>query len=70
VITNLGILRFDAVTRRMVLDGFFDGVTPQQILDHMSFSVDIEGARVVPPPTEKELNILRKQCDPQRLILG
>lgn len=70
VITNLGIMRFDPTSRRMYLDSTYPGVTPEQILDHMGFSVDIENARAAKPPTNEELEILRKRCDPQRLILG
>lgn len=70
VITNLGIMRFDKATRRMILDCCYPGVTPQEILDNMEFSVDIRGARQAPAPTTEELRILRERCDPQRLILG
>jgi glutaconate CoA-transferase subunit B len=35
VITNLGIMRFDRSSRRMILDSYYPGVTPQQILDNM-----------------------------------
>ena len=70
VITNLGIMRFDRTTRRMILDCCYPGVTPQEILDNMEFSVDIQGVRQAPAPTAEELRILRERCDPQRLILG
>jgi glutaconate CoA-transferase, subunit B len=69
VITNLGIMRFDKHTRKMVLDCCYPGVTPRNILDNMSFSVDIAYARQAPEPTQAELRILRERCDPQRLIL-
>lgn len=70
VITNMAVMRFDAETRRMYLDGYFEGITPEGVLDHMGFEVDISRARPFPPPTERELTILRDRCDPQRLILG
>ena len=70
VITNLGILRFDPTSRRMFLDSYYPGVTPQQILDNMEFTVDIENAGLVEAPSKEELHILRERCDPQRLILG
>ncbi len=70
VITNLGIMRFDHHTRRMVLDSCYPGVTPQQILENMGFPVDIENASQVQKPSNEELRILREHCDPQRLILG
>lgn len=70
VITNLGIMRFDPTSRRMFLDSTYPGVTPEQILDNMGFSVDIASALPAKPPTTEELEILRNRCDPQRLILG
>ncbi len=70
VITNLGVMGFDDQTRKMFLQGCYPGNTPRQILDNMSFEVDISRAREVSPPSEDELRILRKVCDPQRLILG
>jgi glutaconate CoA-transferase subunit B len=70
VITNMGIMRFHAVTRRMYLDGFYPGISPSKILDNMGFAIEVSAARKVAPPTAEELQILREQCDPQRLILG
>lgn len=70
VITNMAIMRFDADSREMYLDGTYPGIAPEQVLDQMSFSVDVSRAREVPPPTAAELDILRGTCDPQRLILG
>ena len=45
VITNLGIMRFDKDSRRMFLDSYYPGVSPQLILEHMGFAVDTEKAR-------------------------
>jgi len=70
VITNMAVLRFDSLTRRMYLDGLYPGVTVTQVLDNMGFEVDVSRCTPVEPPTEKELHILRQRCDPQRLILG
>ena len=70
VITNLGIMRFNQATRKMFLDCFYPGVTPRNILENMSFGVDIQNARQAQEPTGEELRILRERCDPQRLILG
>jgi glutaconate CoA-transferase subunit B len=53
----------------MYLASYYPGITPQQILDNMEFSVDISMATEAVPPSEMELKILREKCDPQRLIL-
>ena len=70
VITNLAVMGFDEDSREMFLQGYYPGITPRQILDNMSFEVDISRAREIVPPSQTELHILREICDPQRLILG
>ena len=70
VITNMALMRFDEVTKRMYLAGCYPGVTAEQVQNRMGFSVDTTRAIPVPPPSAEELTILRDRCDPQRLILG
>ncbi|MCG6894591.1 MAG: ketoacid-CoA transferase [Desulfobacteraceae bacterium] len=70
VITNMAIMRFDEKSREMYLDGTYPGIRPEAVLDRMSFQVDVSRAKPVSPPTADELDILRRICDPQRLILG
>lgn len=70
VVTNMGIFQFDKVFHRMYLAGCYPGVSTDDILDHMGFTVDVSRAASVSPPSKAELSILRDRCDPQRLILG
>lgn len=70
VVSNLALMRFDHQSKEMFLDGYYPGVKSQEVLDSMSFSIDISRAQEIPPPTKEELKILREKCDPQRLILG
>jgi glutaconate CoA-transferase subunit B len=70
VVTDMAFFRFDDATRRMYLAGLYPGVHPQKIQDNTGFRIDLSRARPVPPPSSGELHILRKICDPQRLILG
>jgi len=69
VVTNLAVMRFDEHTKEMYLDGYYPGIESQTVLDHMAFAVDVSRARPVAPPSDRELQILREKCDPQRLIL-
>ena len=69
VITNLGVMYFDDDTKEMYLARYYPGITPQDILDNMEFSVDISRAIEAEPPTEGELKILRERVDPHKLIL-
>jgi glutaconate CoA-transferase, subunit B len=70
VVTNKAVMRMAPNTGEMVLDTYYPGVTPEEILANMQFSVDTDKAREAEPPTERELKTLREKCDPQRLILG
>jgi glutaconate CoA-transferase subunit B len=69
VVTNLGVMRFDEKTGGMYLDRHYPGVTTDEILDNMAFSVDVTRATEAQPPTQAELATLRDTCDPQRLII-
>lgn len=70
VVTNLGVMRFDASDKRMYLDRFYPGITPDTILENTEFDMDVSRAAEAVPPTQNELDTLRDVCDPQRLILG
>ncbi len=69
VITNLGVLAFDDHTKEMYLEGCYEGIDPQEVLENMEFEVDTSRAGSIPPPSAQELSILRNRCDPKRLIL-
>lgn len=69
VITNLGMMYFDENSKEMYLAKYYPGVTTQQILDNMEFSVDVSRAIEAEPPNEHELTILREKVDPHKLVL-
>lgn len=68
VITELGILRFGDSDRRMYLSEYFQGVTPEEIVDRTGFPLEIHSARKAVPPTETELRVLTEQVDPMGLM--
>ena len=70
VITNMAVMRIDHISGEMYLDRYYPGVSTDEILAHMEFSMDISRAQEAESPTEEELKTLRNKCDPQRLILG
>jgi glutaconate CoA-transferase subunit B len=69
VITNMGVMGFDDKSKQMFLEGYYPGVTPEDILQKMEFIIDISRSCEVLPPTREELTLLREKCDPDRLIL-
>ncbi len=70
VVTNLGVMRFDASDKKMYLDQIYPGITTDTILENTGFDMDISRVTQALPPTENELDTLKNVCDPQRLILG
>lgn len=69
VITDMGVMGFDADTKEMYLMGTYPGITPETILENMEFEIDTSRCKEVEPPTPDELALLREKCDPQGLIL-
>jgi glutaconate CoA-transferase subunit B len=70
VITNMAIMGFDAADHRMFLKAIYPGVHVSDIIQNTGFDIDVSRVESTPPPSEKELRILRHICDPQKLILG
>jgi glutaconate CoA-transferase, subunit B len=69
VVTNLAVMRFDDSSRAMYLSEVYPGVSPREIVANTGFEIDISRAKDAAPPTENELLTLRRDVDPQRLIL-
>ncbi|MDD5171090.1 MAG: CoA-transferase subunit beta [Syntrophales bacterium] len=69
VVTEMGIMRFDEVTKRMYVAEYFPGVTLQKIQDNTGFELDLSRASefVLPDPAIQD--ILINKVDPQRLMI-
>ncbi len=70
VVSDLGVMEFDAATKEMYLAEHYPGVTPAHIAENTGFALDVSRAVEAEPPDDEELRILREDVDPQRLILG
>lgn len=71
VITQLGIMGFDDKTKRMMLLSVHPGVTVDQVKANTGFELIIpDKVAVTEPPTERELQLLRKEIDPAGIVLG
>jgi glutaconate CoA-transferase subunit B len=70
VITTLGILRFDAQSREMILVSLHPGVNADDVLDNTGWPLKIaDELTQTPQPTEEELTMLRR-FDPQGYWTG
>jgi glutaconate CoA-transferase, subunit B len=68
VVTDLGIMKFDATTKEMFLAEYYPGVSIERIIKNTGFSLDVSKAVEAAGPTDEELGILREVVDPQRLL--
>lgn len=68
VVTNLGVLKFQEETKEMYLAEYFPGVTIEKIVECTGFPIDTSQAVEAAAPTAGELQVLREEVDPQRLI--
>ncbi len=70
VITDLGTMKFDAVTGEMTLTALNPGVTAEQVQENTPWKLKVaEQIERTPAPTDQELKVLRS-LDPERIYLG
>jgi glutaconate CoA-transferase, subunit B len=70
VVSDLGVMKFADETKVMYLAEHYPGVTPEQVAENTGFQMDVSRSVEAVPPDATELQILRDDVDPQRLILG
>jgi glutaconate CoA-transferase subunit B len=70
VVTDLGIMKFDAVTKEMYLAEYYPAVSIGRIIENTGFPLDVSKAIEAIAPSDEELRILREVVDPQGLLTG
>lgn len=70
VVTNLAVLGYHPVSKRMILLATQPGVSVEQVLGNTGFELLVaEHVEENPPPTPQELRILREEVDKDRLYI-
>jgi glutaconate CoA-transferase, subunit B len=71
VITNMAILGYDEETKRMRVESIHEGYAFDDVQKNCGFQL-LKAKEIVttPSPTSHELEILRKEVDPNRYIIG
>jgi acyl CoA:acetate/3-ketoacid CoA transferase beta subunit len=69
VVTDLGTMKFDPTTKRLVLEAVQKGVETHYVQENTGFDLPLaDSVQETPPPTRRELNIL-KAIDPEKVML-
>ena len=70
VVTDLAILGFDEVTKRMKVQALHAGVSAEQVRESTAFELLFDSdIKITEPPTDGELAVLR-EFDPERLYIA
>lgn len=71
VISTLGVMGFDPVSKRMRVESLHPGVTREDIAASTGFEMLFaDEVMQTPEPTDEQLTILRTEVDPGGMILG
>lgn len=71
VITDLAVLGYHDLTKRMQVLSLHPGVTLEQVRQATSFELGVrEPLETTKPPDKHELHILREEVDPHRYVIG
>jgi acyl CoA:acetate/3-ketoacid CoA transferase alpha subunit/acyl CoA:acetate/3-ketoacid CoA transferase beta subunit len=72
VITDFCVLGFDKTTKEMQIESLHPGVTFDDVQNRCSFKLKPADDKlsVTKEPTQKELEILRKEIDPRKQVIG
>jgi glutaconate CoA-transferase subunit B len=71
VITDLAVMGYDDLTKRMQVHSLHPGVALDQVRAATGFELGIrQPLAVTEPPTPEELLLLREEVDPHRYVIG
>jgi glutaconate CoA-transferase subunit B len=70
LITDLGVFKFDPVTREMILTDLHPGVEKRAVQENLGWEVRFaDELRITEPPTHEELRLIREALDPQHIYI-
>jgi glutaconate CoA-transferase subunit B len=71
VISTLALMGYDPVSKRMRVESLHPGITAEEVRANTGFEMLFaDNLTNTPEPSDHELRILRREVDPQGLIIG
>jgi len=59
LVSELGVMKFDSVTKRMYVHGYYPSTSIEEIMDNTGFDMDTSRAIVLPEPDNETVDFLR-----------
>ncbi len=69
VISDLGVMKFDAQTKKMYLHGYYPFTTPEEVQENTGFELDVSRAVRLEAPDPEIVRILHTDIDPEGIFL-
>jgi len=70
VITDLGVYKFDPVSKEIILISLHPGVETKKVRENTGWKIKIsQDLKITEEPTEEEIRILRQELDPKKIYL-
>ncbi len=69
VVTDLGIMKFDEVTKKMYLAYYYPYSNPEMIQENTGFEIDLSRAQLMEGPDEEIIRIIREEIDPGQVFI-
>ena len=71
VITTMAVIGFHPESKRMQVESLHPGVAKEEVIANTGFELlFVDPLPTTPEPTDKELQILREEVDPQGFVIG
>jgi glutaconate CoA-transferase subunit B len=69
VVTDRGVMKFDAETKRMYLAGYYASGSVKEITENTGFDIDVSRAEELPPPEPEIIRMIREDIDPGQVFI-
>jgi glutaconate CoA-transferase subunit B len=69
VVSDLGVMKFDAKTKHMYLYGYYPFASTEKVLSNTDFEFDVSNAVILSEPDNDTIRLLREEIDPNHIFL-
>lgn len=69
VVTDLGVMKFDEETKRMYLAGYYETSSPEDVIEHTGFEIDVSRAVKLEAPDPEVIRVIREVIDPGQVFI-
>ena len=69
VVTDRGVMKFDEITKRMYLAGYYPTSSPEDVKENTGFDIDVSRAVPLEAPDPEVIRMIREEIDPGQAFI-